>query len=86
MVIIETTRNEQGEFVAKYVRESSLREEIDGFRNDLRNDFRGMVDDFRDDLREMLSRLSRALLVAGTVVTVAGSAGIYYVVTLAVGK
>jgi len=90
VAIIETTRNEQGEFVALYVRENSLQEEFDGFRSDLReacddflNDF---LNDFRNDLREMFARLNRALLAAGIVVTVAGSACIYLMAILVGGK
>ena len=82
MAIIETTRNEQGEFVALYVRENSLQEEFDGFRSELRE----ACDGLRNDLREMFARLNRALLAAGIVVTVAGSACICIVAILVGGK
>lgn len=68
--IIETIRNERAEFVAKSVRENGLREEIDGFRNDLREGF---------------AKLNPALLIAGIVVTIADSACLYFAVAHAVG-
>ena len=71
MAVIETTRNEQGEFIALCVRENSLRDECDGLRNDLREGF---------------AKLNQAFLIAGIIMTVGSTAGIYLVLVLVGGK
>ena len=52
MAIIETTRNEKGEFVAKHVRQDSLQ---------------GMYGDLLEELRKGLARLTLLALVLASV-------------------
>lgn len=82
MAVIEATRNEQGEFIALCVRENSLRDECDGFRSDLRE----ACDGLRNDLREGFAKLNQAFLIAGIIMTVGSTAGIYLVLVLVGGK
>ena len=79
MAVIETTRNEQGEFIALYVRENSLRDECDGFRSDLRE----ACDGLRNDLKKGFAKLNQALLISGIIMIAGSSAGIYLVLVLA---